>query len=112
MDHFKAQLLALFGDKEKAQEAFNSAVELVQPVSAGGFVQAEQNVKAAFPQAEPQAYSAQVAAAVAPPQPQQAHPGPAPMGDNGRPKRWVPPGVSKKTGRPYAGFWAEDRDRF
>lgn len=37
-------------------------------------------------------------------QPSSAPAGPAPMCAHGA-KKWVEPGISKNTGRPYSGFW-------
>lgn len=99
-DDFHANLIGfLDGDVDTAQDVLEAARAAITPVTAdSGFAAAEANVAAAFP---PPVQTAPAGGQ-----------GEAPMGANGKPKRWVPPGVSKKTGKPYQGFWAEDRDKF
>lgn len=116
-DDFYVNLVAVNGGDTAATDAIiNEAKQLLAPVSAERA--ALDNARKAFPQAQPQQdpwgdppvpprqdLNTQRGQTTGPP------PGPAPLDANGNPKRWVPPGVSKKTGKPFAGFWAEDRPR-
>lgn len=100
-DDFYVNLVAFVGI-EDADNIVAAVKARVVPVSAGAVApnyeqQAQQNVQNAFPNAAPVQQAAPAGA-----------PGPAPIGANGRPKKWVPAGVSRKTGKPYTGFFAED----
>lgn len=104
---FTANVQAILGAEQA--EAVLRTFDSLAPVSAGSYQPpaqpqyqppTAQQVQQQFPGSQQ----------VATPAPEGA-PGPAPIGKNGRPMRWVPPGVSKKTNRPYAGFWGEDNPR-
>lgn len=90
-------------------ESLLRSFDTLVPVSAGRsqFETAEANVRQAFPQAAPVEYAP---AAPAPQQPP-ASGGPERGAtrvnpDTGQVEKWVPPGVSKKTNKPYQGFWS------
>jgi hypothetical protein len=79
-------------------ESFNllAAATNAAPIAAGSAAPAwTPPAPAAAPAADPWA-----------PAPVEVNAGPAPMCDHGQPMKLVPAGVSKKTGKPYPGFYA------
>lgn len=105
-EEFRANVLALVDDPGTADALIADAAKLIAGVGVGvsqpaadPFTGAQNVVQAAFPQAAPQPQQSSG------PQPGET----PPTGKNGKPMRLVPAGVSKKTGKPYAAFWAEDR---
>lgn len=133
-DIFRANLIALYGDAAPADETIRVATQLVTPGSAANAAQgppAQQQAPAGPPAYQPQqappqqTYQPQTqqdASNViqgAFPQAQQIQPGydqrpsagPPPVQapfcpNHNSPAKWVPPGVSKRTNKPFQGFWA------
>lgn len=84
-------------------ESFNllAAATKVAPIAAGS------PAPAAAPQPAAPAWTPPVEVNPWAPAPVQAEPaGNAPLCDHGQPMKLVPAGVSKKTGKPYPGFYA------
>lgn len=107
MFEFNSRWAELAEEASTLIESFNllAAAANVAPIAAGSSAPGAAPVAA--PVAAPSPWGTPAPAPA--PAPVQAAPAPAanaPMCDHGQPMKLVPAGVSKKTGKPYPGFYA------